>query len=136
MPDESLVTMSDAEDMIAARGAGWFNLRLSKNGGLIPTIQLAILARRHGIRYQLGCMVGETSILSAAARWFLQMTPGVERAEGSFGKFLMPEDVIARPIRFGVGGRWKPMTGFGLGIEIDRDRLRRLAVTEPTVIQL
>ncbi|MCB9852712.1 MAG: hypothetical protein H6819_06425 [Phycisphaerales bacterium] len=133
MPDESLITMIDAEALLDAGGAGWFNIRLSKNGGLIPAIKLAVVASRHEIPVQLGCMVGETSILSAAARWFLQMTPGVRRAEGSFGRLLLSDDVVARPVRFGLGGRWRPMTGFGLGIRVDPARLRRLGVVEPEI---
>ena len=136
MADESVVTYEDAEAVIQARAAEWFNLRISKHGGLIPTLRLAILARRHQIRYQLGCMVGETSILSAAGRWFLQMAPAVARAEGSFGGFLLSDDVVARSMRFGIGGRWQPVKGPGLGLDIDPDHVRRLNVTDPTVIQL
>ncbi len=131
MPDESLVTPDDAEAMIVQQAAGWFNIRIAKNGGLLPALQLAVLARRHGIAVRLGCMVGETSILSAAGRWFLQSVPDVRFAEGNFGKFLLKDDVVARPLRFSFGGRWRPMTGPGLGIEVDPARLERLALTAP-----
>ncbi|MBN2562581.1 MAG: hypothetical protein JXQ75_16775 [Phycisphaerae bacterium] len=131
MADESLVTSDDAEALIVHRGASWFNIRISKNGGLIPSIHLAMIARRHQVKYQLGCMVGETSILSAAGRWFLQMVPGIRMAEGSFGRFLLREDVVAKSIRFGWGGRWRPMTGHGLAMGVDRERLRHLSVHPP-----
>ncbi len=132
MPDESLVTPDDAEAMIVQQAAGWFNIRIAKNGGLLPSLQLAVLARRHGIAVRLGCMVGETSILSAAGRWFLQPVPGVRFAEGSFGRFLLKDDVVSRSLRFGFGGRWRPMTGPGLGIDVEQERLERLALTAPT----
>ncbi len=132
MPDESLVTADDAEAMIVLQAARWFNIRIAKNGGLLPALQLAVLARRHGIAVRLGCMVGETSILSAAGRWFLQAVPDGRFAEGSFGRFLLKEDVVARPLRFSFGGRWWPMMGPGLGIEVDPARLDRLALTAPT----
>jgi muconate cycloisomerase len=131
MADESLVTPDDAEALIVHRGASWFNIRISKNGGLIPAMRLACLARRHQIDYQLGCMVGETGILSAAGRWFLQMVPGVRFAEGSFGRFLLSEDITRPALRFGLGGHWKPMTGHGLGVEVDQGRLRRLSDQPP-----
>jgi L-alanine-DL-glutamate epimerase-like enolase superfamily enzyme len=131
MADESLVTPQDAEDLLAGHRASWFNIRISKNGGLIPSMQLAALARRHNIQYQLGCMVGETSILSAAGRWFLQLVPHVRFAEGSFGRFLLRDDVVPKPIRFGFGGRWKPMTGPGLGLAIKPETLDRLASQRP-----
>src|SRR5690606_27382770 len=76
MPDESLVTLEDADRLINAGAADFFNIRLSKNGGLLPALKLVHLARRHGLKYQLGCMVGETSILSAAGRRFLEVAPG------------------------------------------------------------
>jgi muconate cycloisomerase len=134
MADESLVTFEDATELIACGGVAWFNIRISKNGGLIPAMRLAALARRHDIGCQLGCMVGETSILSAAGRRFLQMVPGIRFAEGSFGRFLLKEDVVRSPLRFTFGGRWRPVTGPGLGIEVLTDQLRHLAVIPPVVI--
>ena len=134
MADESLVTPDDAEALIVQRGPTWFNIRLSKNGGLIPALQLAVTARKHKLAYQLGCMVGETSILSAAGRFFLQMVPNVRFAEGSFGRFLLSEDVVAKPLRFTFGGRWKPMADYGLGIDVEPDRLQRLSIAPPVRI--
>ncbi|MFQ5423887.1 MAG: enolase C-terminal domain-like protein [Phycisphaerae bacterium] len=135
MADESLVTFDDAEDLIVHRAARWFNIRIAKNGGLIPALRLAITARKHGIACQLGCMVGETSILSAAGRWFLQLVPDIRFAEGSFGRFLLTDDVTPRAIRFGFAGRWRPLTGYGLGVTIDPARLRRRAIQPPIEIQ-
>ena len=136
MADESLVTLDDARDLIKQRAASWFNIRISKNGGLIPAIQLALLAHQHNIQYQLGCMVGETSILSAAARWFLHLVPQVQFAEGSFGKFLLTQDITANSLRFGYGGSWKPPAGPGLGIEVSPTSLESLAGQKPIHIPL
>src|SRR5262249_49413012 len=101
MADESLVTAADAETLLRHRAAAWFNIRISKNGGLLPAMRLAATAQKHGIRIQLGCMVGETSILSAAGLWFLHMVPNVRFAEGCYGKFLLRGDVASRTLRFG-----------------------------------
>jgi L-Ala-D/L-Glu epimerase len=135
MADESLVTPADAEALIVKGAASWFNIRISKNGGLIPAMRLALLAHQHNLQYQLGCMVGETSILSAAGRWFLQLVPNVAFAEGSFGKFLLADDVTTRSLRFGWAGRWKPMTGPGLGVDIDERKLEMLCPTAPQRMQ-
>ena len=131
MADESLVTPQDADDLIAGHRASWFNIRIAKNGGLIPSMQLAAIARRHNIRHQLGCMVGETSILSAAARWYLQLVPDVRFAEGNFGRFLLRDDIIPEPLRFNFGGRWQPLAGPGLGVSISPKTLDRLAARPP-----
>ncbi len=126
MHDESLVSLSDAEGLIRRRVADFFNIRLSKNGGWLASIRMMALARRHGVGYQLGCMVGETSVLSSAGRSFLAVAPGVEFAEGSYGRFLLRDDVVDRPIRFGYGGKGGEIPGPGWGVDVREGRLKRL----------
>ena len=48
--------------------ADMFNVRLSKCGGIIPSLRIIGLAQRYGLGLQLGCHPGETAILSAAGR--------------------------------------------------------------------
>jgi muconate cycloisomerase len=134
MADESLVTPEDADDLIRRRAAAWFNIRLSKNGGLLPALRLALLAARHGIHCQLGCMVGETSLLAAAGRWFLQLVPRISIAEGSFGRFLLSGDVTRKPLRFSYGGRWKAMAGCGWGAGVEEGLLREFSSRPPAVM--
>lgn len=136
MADESLVTAEDAEDLVARRAVSWFNIRIGKNGGLIPSMRLAATARRHGIQYQLGCLVGETSILSAAGRWFLHLTPQVRFAEGGYGRFLLNDDVCNNPLTMRWGGRWDPPAGPGLGLTVDEAALARLCPDRPITIPL
>ena len=131
--DESLVTLEDAERLIMAGVADGFNIRLSKNGGFLPALRLAHLARKHELVCQLGCMVGETSILSAAGRRFLEQVPGVAFAEGSYGRFLLWGDVVRKPVGFGLGGRPRPLPGLGWGVDVDVDRLREYV--RPGVIE-
>ena len=125
MVDESLVLPSQAQAFIDQHSVDFFNIRIAKNGGLIPSLRLAHLARKADISYQLGCLVGETAILSAAGRWFLSMVPQVSFAEGSYGTFLLSDDISTRSSRFGYGGRIKRPTGPGLGVDIDLKKLRR-----------
>jgi len=134
MHDESLVTMADAERLAGEGIADGFNIRISKNGGFLAAIRLAHFARKHDIAYQLGCMVGETSILSAVGRRFLQHVPGVIFAEGSYGRFLLGGDVVARPVRFGYGGRGTPMSGLGWGVDVRKELLQQYV--RPGVIEL
>ena len=134
MHDESLVTVEDAKRLIDLGVADGFNIRVSKCGGLLPSLRLAGLARRAGVRIQLGCMVGETSILSAAGLRFLQACPGVEWAEGCFGKFLLQSDVTAKSLRFGYGGRPPRLRGPGWGVRVDPERLNRFCQGHPIVI--
>ncbi|GMU21316.1 MAG: dipeptide epimerase [Phycisphaerae bacterium] len=131
MHDESLVTMSDAKRLQEMGVADAFNIRISKNGGFLPAVRLAHFARKHNALYQLGCMVGETSILSAVGRRFLENVPGVLFAEGSYGRFLLTDDVVARPVRFGYGGRGHALDGLGWGVEVRPEQLERYAAYEP-----
>ena len=97
--DESLVTMEDAERLDELGVADGFNIRVSKCGGLMPALRLANFARMRRIEIQLGCMVGETSILSAIGVHFLKNVPGVDYCEGSFGNLLLADDVTKRSLR-------------------------------------
>ncbi len=136
MHDESLITIEDARRLIDLGVADGFNIRISKCGGLMPSLRLAALAHRANVRIQLGCMVGETSILSAAALRFLQVCPSVFWAEGCFGPLLLRSDVVTKGLRFGYGGRAPKLRGRGLGVEVDPQRLRLLCKEPPIVLNL
>ncbi len=103
--DESLVDLEDAKRLVALGVADHFNIRISKCGGLMPSLRLASYARREGVGIQLGCMVGETSLLSAAGLSFLGCCPDVTWAEGCFGNRLLQEDIVSTSLTFGFGGR-------------------------------
>jgi len=136
MHDESLVTMEDAERLTALGAGGAFNIRVSKCGGFLPSLRLAQYARRNGFAMQLGCMVGETSVLSAVARRFLELVPDVRFVEGNFGTLLLTTDVCRRPLRFGYGGRLKALNGLGWGVEVDAARLAALTLDAVQRIEL
>jgi L-alanine-DL-glutamate epimerase-like enolase superfamily enzyme len=134
--DESLLTMRDAERLIQAGGVRVLNIRIAKNGGLMPALRIARRALTAGLDVQLGCLVGETSILAAAGVAFLEACPKVRFVEGAFGRFLLRADVARRPVCFGYGGRIKPRRGFGLGVEVDPEALDRLTVERPRSLPL
>jgi len=133
--DESLLTLADAERLIQAGGVRVFNIRIAKNGGLMPALRIARAVLAAGRQVQLGCMVGETSILSAAGIAFLEACPQVRFVEGAFGRWLLRADVTRRPVRFGLGGRIRGRPGFGLGVDVDPDKLRQLSAERPRGLQ-
>ena len=136
MADESLITYQQGHSLIEQQAVDLFNIRISKNGGFLPAMRLAGLARQAGLGYQIGCMVGETSLLSAVGRRLLQLVPGVRFAEGSFGRFLLRDDVVTKPVRFGYGGRFRTLGGAGWGIDVRAEKLDRLARDPPRVLHL
>jgi muconate cycloisomerase len=130
MLDESLCGRVDAERAIQHGLCDLFNLRLSKCGGLIPTLELAALAHRAGLGYQLGCQVGETAILSAAGRHVACNLGGIRYLEGSYDRHLVREALATTDLTFGRGGKAKALPGPGLGITLDPAALQRVTIRE------
>lgn len=134
MLDESLCGMIDAERAVAGRTCDYFNLRLSKCGGFIPTLRLAQYAHQHGLGCQLGCQIGESAILSAAGRHFAASVRGLRWLEGSYDRHLVREALGTRDLTFGFGG-WAPaLAGPGLGVEIDPAALERVRVRQEVLL--
>jgi L-Ala-D/L-Glu epimerase len=129
MADESLVTPDDAEALLAEKAVDFFNVRVSKCGGLLRSLAIAARAGRSGVGVQIGSQVGETAILSAAGRHLAAALPAVSFVEGSFGTLLLAEDVSVESVRFGHRGEAAPLTGPGLGVTVVEERLRRHATT-------
>lgn len=125
--DESLVTMDDAEALIAERAADYFNIRVSKCGGLHRSLELARRANEAGIKVQVGSQAGETAILSAAGRLLAVAVEDLSFAEGSYGTLLLTEDVSFEAVRFGHRGLARPMRGPGLGVTVLEERLTAYA---------
>jgi muconate cycloisomerase len=134
MLDESLCSRADAEQAIAGQTCDLFNIRLSKCGGLIPSLRLAQLARRHGLGYQLGCQVGETAVLSAAGRHFAASVADIQYVEGSYDRHLVCEALATEDITFRWGG-WAPaLAGPGLGVRINPQALQRVTIRKEPLL--
>ena len=127
MVDESLVTFNDAQRLIENSACDFFNLRISKCGGIAETLKIARLAGENGIRLQLGCQVGETAILSAIGRHLAAYLQEVEFIEGSYGDLLLTEDISRNSVNFGHGGRAPLLRGAGFGVEVRDEILKKYA---------
>src|SRR5204862_7267326 len=108
MADESLITPADAEALLAEKAVDYFNVRVSKCGGLARSLAIASRAAAAGVGVQVGSQVGETAILSAAGRHLAAALPAVTFVEGSFGTLLLAEDVSLESVRFGRRGEAAP----------------------------
>ncbi len=133
MLDESLCSQQDAESAIAQGTCDFFNIRLSKCGGLIPSLQLIALAQRSGMGVQLGCHPGETGLLSAAGRQLASRVRGIRYLEGSYDRHVLRANLIREDVTFGLGGKALPLTGPGLGVTVDPAKLEALTVTRREV---
>lgn len=121
--DESAVSISDLTGLI---GPSWIvNLRVSKHGGLIRSLEVARRAKDQGLGVIIGAHVGETSIL-ARASIALSAAAGESllASECGYGGILLARDITRPPIGFGRGGRLgREFNEHGLGIIIDAARL-------------
>ncbi len=131
--DESLCTEADAARLIEARACRIFNLRLSKCGGFGPSRRLARLARQAGLGVMLGCQVGETSILAAAGRHFAVSAGPLAYLEGSLAPYLLGREPVVPPVSFGEEGVAAPLTGPGLGVQVQEDLLQGMAIRHFTL---
>jgi muconate cycloisomerase len=124
MADESLLTPRDAAVLLKEPRI-WWSIRISKNGGLLPALQLCRQAAEAGVTFVCGCLVGETGILSAFQRRLLVLAPRPRFVEGNYGRFLLSDDLTRPSLRFGYGGRLRRLTGTGLGVAVDENKLHR-----------
>jgi L-alanine-DL-glutamate epimerase-like enolase superfamily enzyme len=128
MLDESLCGYPDAVAAIERRTADLFNVRISKCGGILPSLRIIALAQSNGLGVQLGCHPGETSLLSAAGRHVAARVSGLRYVEGSYDRHILKGNVTSRDITFGYGGRARPLAGPGLGVDIEQSALESMTV--------
>jgi L-alanine-DL-glutamate epimerase-like enolase superfamily enzyme len=136
--DEGLSDRESLQAFISQRACTGANVRISKCGGLIGAYARCREALDADLMLQVGCQVGESSLLSAAHLALLSalapLRPGVRYAEGCFGRHLLREDPASPLVQFGYGGRPPPRPhGAGLGVQIDQVMLVRRAVDQAKV---
>ena len=124
MLDESLCGFPDAQAAVARGTADLLNVRLSKCGGILPSLRIIALAQRSGLGVQLGCHPGETSLLSAAGRHVASRVAGLRYVEGSYDRHILAANLTRQDLTFGYGGWARPLSGPGLGVEVDPGRPR------------
>jgi muconate cycloisomerase len=129
MADESFSTRESLAELIERRACTAVNARISKCGGLVATLARCREARAAGLDVQIGCQVGESSLLSSAHLLLAQAVGRVRWAEGCFGLHLLREDPAAPRLQFGYGGKPpRRPTGPGLGVTLDEPMLGRHAI--------
>ncbi len=67
MADESVFDLEDLLELVRHGAADLVNLKVSKSGGITPALELADVARKHGLGVSVGCMIESAVGVSAAA---------------------------------------------------------------------
>ncbi len=116
---EDLAKLEDKTDVFI------INIRISKMGGILRSLDIAKTAAEKGFDLIIGAQVGETSILTRAALSVANtFHEKIIAQEGAFGDFLLEKDIRAPSIKFGAGGILKVSDyiepdSYGLGLNID-----------------
>ncbi|MDB5802154.1 MAG: hypothetical protein JWL63_3093 [Rhodocyclales bacterium] len=103
--DESLLRIAQLDPLANTPGHWVINLRISKMGGLLRSLEFAKEARERGLGMIVGAHVGETSLLTRAALTIAQSARDILIAqEGAFGTHLLAYDLAEPALMFGDGG--------------------------------
>ena len=124
--DESFGDHASLERLLDRRACTGINVRISKCGGLVAAARRCEEALRTGLTVQIGCQVGESSLLSAAQLILISAVRSAKYLEGCYGKHLLREDPVRPCLQLGYGGRAPQVPdGFGLGVAVDEVQLDR-----------
>lgn len=126
--DESLLRSSQLDDLGSLRTACVVNLRVSKMGGVLRSLELLQALRERGIPVIVGAHVGESSVLTRAALTVAAAAgEHLLAQEGAFGTHLLQHDVADPPLMFGPGGVLSVasagLEGSGWGLHIVQEGL-------------
>jgi len=124
--DESFIRSAQLPLLPDPAGQWLINVRVSKMGGLLRSLEVIREARIRDIGVIVGAQVGETSLLTRAALPVAQEAGDrLVAQEGAFGTFLLERDVCNPPLMFGAEGQldisaypWLTSPGFGLRCDV------------------
>ncbi len=129
MADESLNDAASLDRLIHMKACNAANVRISKCGGLMAAIARCKKALDAGFMLQLGCQVGESSLLSAAQLALMTQISAIRYLEGCFSTLLLETDPAKPALQFGRGGLPPEVPrGNGLGVSLDPQCLEQCTV--------
>jgi len=122
--DESFCSRTQFIPIIESPHCWILNIRVSKMGGLIRTIEIINTAESFAIPIIIGAHVGETSLLTRAGLVAARAAQKTLIAqEGGFGTYLLKYDICDEPLQFKKKGKLnfptniKGDSGFGIKIK-------------------
>ncbi len=67
LADEAVFSPTDAANIIALKAADYINIKLMKTGGIWNALKICQLAKQHGVKCMIGCMLESQVSVAAAA---------------------------------------------------------------------
>ena len=133
MADESVCSMEELEKIIEEGVIDFINIRISKCGGFLNSLEMINRIREAGLGFQIGCQLGESGVLSAAGRSLSLISPDAIYHDGSYDNMLLEKNITTQDVSFGKGGWGRPLDGMGLGVQIDHEALLRFSDSMVTI---
>jgi len=118
--DESFIVKEQFNHLQTNTDQWIVNVRISKMGGILRSLDIAQTAKKMGIPIIVGAQVGETSILTRAALTVASTFRDILLAqEGGFGTYLLKHDIVEPSLMIGKGAKLSidsitDDSGFGL----------------------
>jgi L-alanine-DL-glutamate epimerase-like enolase superfamily enzyme len=130
--DESFVKLSDLRAYGHVHRKICLNIRISKLGGLFRTQEIINYAEANGIRWGLGCQVGETTLLTRAGLCLLEKSHHHPLFwEGAFSDHLLSQDPFSPKLKVGAFGRIRGrrhIQGSGWGVIPKSEYFKKIGV--------
>ncbi len=126
MADESLFDDHDAFKLASLGCCDYFNIKLSKSGGIHTALKINAIAEGAGIRCMVGCMT-ETRLGLTAAAHLISARPNIQYADLD-GHFMLKVDPVIGGAAYDVGEITLPDSP-GHGADIDPDFLKHCEQT-------
>jgi len=121
--DEGIHSLNDIARHHERHAAHGVSLKAIKLGGLRAAFEASRLCERLGMKVNISCKTGETSIASAAAAHVAAAAPAIDWGL-TVTNLGLAEDVAVEPLAV-VHGYVEAPDRPGLGIEVDERRVRR-----------
>lgn len=124
MADEALFDQHDAHRLIQWNAVDYFNIKLSKSGGIRNAIRIATLAQAAGIQCQVGCFSETRLGISALAHFSLAYANIIHFDMDS--PLMHSEDPVSGGVEYRKGGIVQVPDGPGIGAAIHPNYLNQL----------
>lgn len=125
--DESIYTIHDVYKVVKAKAADVINIKVSKCGGIFPSLKIAHAAISMGVPCFLGGCI-ETGVGAAAALQFGACAPNLFKGVELIGSGAFTDDIITEPLITDHGVFTLPRKP-GIGVEVDETKLLRYSKT-------
>lgn len=121
--DESIYTLHDVYRVVKARAADVINIKVSKCGGIAPSLKIAHAAQAMGVPCFLGGCI-ETGVGTAAALHFGACAPNLFSGVELVGSGAFTDDLVKEPLLSSRGVIPLPEKP-GIGVEVNEEKLER-----------